>query len=153
MSLLFLDIDGVLNGHDWSDQAKSCLLRKDCIKNLNKILENCEPAIVLSSAWRYMIAGGALTLQGFEYLLRTHGVSEKINIVDITPSDENIPDRGEQITKWLEENSSFGKAKKHYVVVDDLDLGISAEGHPFIQTDGEVGLTETDADRIIELLK
>lgn len=153
MSLIFLDIDGVLNGHDWSEEAKSCLLRQSCIQNFNKIIRAVDPVFVLSSAWRYMISGGATTMQGFEYMLRTHGVSEKFALVGYTPSDEKIPIRGNQITAWLEENTEKGKNRGHYVVIDDLDLGISEAGHPFYQTDGETGLTEEDADKIIEMLK
>jgi hypothetical protein len=37
-------------------------------------------------------------------------------------------------------------------VVDDLDLGIREAGHPFVQTDGAVGLTVADAERLVELL-
>ncbi len=39
-----------------------------------------------------------------------------------------------------------------YAVVDDLDLGISEAGHPFVQTDGTAGLHEEDAARLVDLL-
>ncbi len=147
--LIFLDIDGVLNGHDWCEEAKSCLFRAECISNFNQILVKCEPVVVLSSAWRYMIIGEATTLTGFEYMLRTHGVSEKLRLVGFTPSDEEIPTRGEQVSAWLKEHT----VTVPYVVIDDLDLGIRAAGHPFVQTDGKLGLTEADVQSVISLLK
>jgi hypothetical protein len=36
--------------------------------------------------------------------------------------------------------------------VDDLDLGISAAGHPFVHTDGKIGITDENADELIRLL-
>ena len=150
MSLIFLDIDGVLNAHDWCEEAKSCLFRAECIENFNTILKTCEPVVVISSAWRYMILNGATTFTGFEYMLRTHGVSEKLRVVGHTPSDEEIPLRGDQISDWLKKNAS---QSPHYVVIDDLDLGISAAGHPFVHTEGKVGLTAVEAERVIAILK
>lgn len=38
MKVLFLDIDGVLNGHEWDDEAKSCTIRRECVKHLNRIV-------------------------------------------------------------------------------------------------------------------
>lgn len=35
---------------------------------------------------------------------------------------------------------------------DDNEIGIPEAGHPFVKTDGEVGLTSADADKLILLL-
>ncbi len=58
-------------------------------------------------------------------------------------------ERGEQIAKWL---ANYGP-KSRYVVIDDMDLGITAAGHPFVQTDGRLGLSLSDARRAIELIE
>jgi len=76
MKVIFLDIDGVLNGHEFCEHAKSCGINPECVCELNRIIAATDAKIVLSSAWRYMVHGGALTLKGFEYMLRTHGVTE-----------------------------------------------------------------------------
>lgn len=61
-----------------------------------------------------------------------------------------MPDqRGRQIATWLE---GHGRPAAH-VVLDDLDLGISDCGHPFVRTDGKVGLTDDDASLAIEFLE
>ena len=95
-----------------------------------------------------MVIGGSTTLRGFEYMLRTHGVSEKLRLVGHTPSDEEVGPRGAQISAWLKEHT----VTIPYVVIDDLDLGISEAAHPFVQTDGKVGLTEDDVEAVVRLL-
>jgi hypothetical protein len=62
--ILFLDMDGVLNAHEWLGEAGSCDVRHDCVLRLNRILHETGAAIVLSSAWRYMVHGGDMTLPG-----------------------------------------------------------------------------------------
>jgi hypothetical protein len=88
--VLFLDIDGVLNGHDWCEGARSNTIRKTAIEALNYVLQRAAPSVVLSSAWRYIILGRAMKPHGFEYLLRTHGaVGIAGNIVGTTCADED----------------------------------------------------------------
>jgi hypothetical protein len=36
--ILFPDIDGVLNGHDWNDEARSCSIRRECLAQLNRVI-------------------------------------------------------------------------------------------------------------------
>lgn len=52
--VLFLDIDGVLNGHEYDREAESSTLHPDCVARLNRVLADSECSVVLSSAWRYM---------------------------------------------------------------------------------------------------
>ena len=166
MKLLFLDIDGVLNRHNFNQVAGSNTLLPECVEQLNRIIHETGAKIVLSSAWRYMVLGKDVTLKGFEYLLRTHGVTSKIEIVGITPADEicchcgsremmaafcvkciRRSDRGDQIADYLKTAEDVDT----YVVVDDLNLGIRGK-HPFVQTESHEGITKADADKIIKLL-
>lgn len=155
MDVLFLDIDGVLNGHDYSPDAESSTIRKECVVNLSRILTQSDCKVVIISAWRYMILGEAMTIKGFEYMLRTHGLAGiKDRIVGITRKDyesgqvENSTERADQITEWLGEH----KEVSNYVVLDDLDLGHSLF-HPFVQTDGKVGLTAQDVEKVLHIFK
>jgi hypothetical protein len=151
--IIFLDIDGVLNGHEFLIDAKSCKIDSECIHRLNRILRETDARIVLSSAWRYMIHGHAMTLEGFHYMLRTHGLLGSLNgtdrlIIDLTCRDCDIPERPDQIRAWLA-NKGHGSDQR-YIVIDDLeadwgDLRI-------VQTDGAIGLTDADADRAIAML-
>jgi hypothetical protein len=147
-NIIFLDIDGVLNGHEFSQEAQSSLIRPDCIKRFNRIIDAASPDIVLSSAWRYMIAGNSITLKGFEYMLRTHGVSNKIRIIDITVADEVVPTRGKQIEHWLKVKCQFQPDK--YLVLDNDEFDIRECGHPLIQTNGKMGLQDDDVKLVLK---
>ena len=146
--LVFLDMDGVLNGHDYNNFAKSSTILRGAVDNLNCVLTETGAKIVLSSAWRYMLIGKAMSLRGFDYLLRTHGVVAD-RLVGATCADEEVKERGWQIQAWRRVHDHRGP----YVVIDDMDLCISSlhEGH-FVQTSGEIGLTDSDADAAIAIL-
>lgn len=146
-AIIFLDIDGVLNGHEWREEAGSCVISQRCVGHLNTILSATGARIVLSSAWRYMIFGGEVTCKGFGYLLRSHGM-RKCEIIDTTCPDEQIEDRGKQIQHWI--------LKQRYpetiawVVLDDEHV-TGCDGH-FVKTHARVGLTEPDAGMAIKIL-
>ncbi len=144
MRVLFFDIDGVLNDHTWNEIAQSNTIMPRCVEEFNRIIHETGCKLVISSAWRYMVAGHAVTLGGFSYLLRTHGVTAKGEIVGMTVPDEEIADRADQITDWV--NNHLDVAE--WVAIDDLDLPLPYDN--FVKTDGKVGLTADDADEIIK---
>lgn len=145
--LIFLDIDGVLNRHDqWTNGY--CGTHVENVVLLNRILAETDAVIVVSSAWRYNVLRGDMTVRGFENLLLSHGIDCHRRLIGVTCSDEDLEGRGLQIRHWLNENGGG----RRYVVIDDLDLGITEQGHPFVRTDGEVGLTDRDANKAISIL-
>ena len=146
MKLIFLDIDGVLNDHSFNYESQSLSLKSECIWCFNQILNNINVSVVLSSAWRYMIHGGDISLKGFEYLLRTHGVSSKINIIGVTVLDELIQNRVDQIQYFIENCKHIEK----YVVLDDIDFGWKSN---FYKTNPYLGLQRKDIDPIIGMLR
>lgn len=105
MKLLMLDIDGCLNGHPLArlgPDAPVPTIDPEPVQHLNRIVRVTGCKIVLSSAWRYMILGGQLTLLGFKYLLRTHG-AVGLDIIGHTASDEECPVCGveiEECRRW-----------------------------------------------------
>lgn len=157
--VIFLDIDGVLNAHEELDPKIMCgRIYPDKVARLNMILEETGAMLVLSSAWRYLIYREEMTLTGVEWLFRSHGIYQK-RLIGITKPDTMISlsdsvkvpasnERGEQISMWIEDNPEVSK----YVVLDDLDLGISRAGHPFVHVNGSVGLTTQNAKDAIKLL-
>jgi hypothetical protein len=148
--VLFLDMDGVLNGHDHDEGAESNTLRPDCVARLNRVLAETGCSVVMSSAWRYMVLNGAMTLSGFGYMLRTHGIRVPGRLIGTTGRDtqtEDPDERGRQIKAWLAEHPEVTR----YAVVDDMALGF--EGMPVVRTDGARGLTDADADALIALLR
>lgn len=147
MKLIFLDVDGVLNDHQFSERAGSCSITARCVRNFNLLLDATGAKIVLSSAWRYMVPG-AMSLKGFEYLLRTHGVVAGIEIVGATPRDEEVPTRGQQISEWIKANGE----PEAYVVIDDMQFDIQDWGHPLVMTEGFDGLKDADVRQAIRIL-
>lgn len=171
MNIVFLDIDGVLNTHDADPEALCGQIHRDKVERINRVLRATEAKVVLSSAWRYIVHRGEASLAGMDWLLRSHGFLAN-RLIGVTRTDamrENpdydgtpaswpmIPhdnERGLQISEWIAGvGKPYHREKCRYVVVDDLDLGITEAGHPFVQTDGAVGLTDFDADLAIKILE
>lgn len=165
MKILFLDIDGVLNGHEWDDEAQSCNIRRECVAHLNRVVRETGCRIVLSSAWRYIVHGGDMTLRGFGYMLRTHGMVTEVGamrlIVGLTRKDDESVDptdlkegeRAVQCKEWLSTAVGMvGVEPSAFAAVDDEEQGFSLHGIPAVITDGKRGMTAEDADRLIELL-
>jgi len=157
--ILFLDIDGVLNAHGKLPSGY-CGIDRDKAQLLNFVLHEVpELQLVISSAWRYMMLRGDMTLKGFEYLLLVHGVHCADRLHGHTEADPvceadhfdldawrtvGLKWRAEQIAKYVSEHKI-----ERYAVVDDLDLCVPN----FVRTDDARGLTSEDAYRIIGLLK
>lgn len=163
MKLIFLDIDGVLNGHNklpGSVYCGICLLRAG---RFNRILTAVPDAkIVVSSSWRYMILRGDMTIKGFEMLLLLCGVNCEGRVIAHTCPDGEIqdePDHGDaeswrraglamrqgQIMRVIEELKP-----ERFIVLDDLPL----HGVPnLIRTDETAGLTDSEVERAIRMLR
>lgn len=160
--LLFLDLDGVCNCHEPTPESLCGRIHPDKMELLNGILRATGAKVVLSSAWRYLLHRGEMNLTGMEWLLRSHGMIAG-RLLGITRSDYETPrkpysgnpadwqhtnERGKQVSEWLHR---YGRNYRH-VVIDDLDLGITDAGHPFVHVDGSVGLTWEDAMWAVRLL-
>lgn len=159
MKVIFLDIDGVLNGHEFDKLARSCIIKTECVRQFNRIVDATSAKVVVSSAWRYMMlrtddSEPAMTVRGFEYMLRTHGTH--CDVIGHTRSDEdmgwnehdNPRVRGKLIRRWLAEHG--GEVKRYVTLDDDTDEVLLSL--PFVKINGSIGLTEADADRAIEIL-
>lgn len=97
-----------------------------------------------------MITRNAMTIKGFEYLLRTHGLEGIQDRIighlreDLIPTDR--AERSKEIDEWLSDHPEVEK----YIVIDDEDYDLSR--HPFVKTDGTKGLIDKDIIRVLELL-
>lgn len=170
MRLLFLDNDHVLNRGDKDRHPNRYLpLRWGNVQHLNLILEavpDCQ--IIVSSAWRYHVLNGSMTLAGIEALYMHFGVNAHGRIRGTTPKDlhhmgdlevegwtpedwhrEGLEWRRLQILACLSVIAEDAKELIRYAVLDDLPLTIPN----FVQTTREHGLTRPLANRVISLLK
>lgn len=156
-SLLFLDVDGVLNDHSKLPSGY-CGIDRNCVAHLNSILAAVpDVMLVISSSWRYQVLMGAMTLKGFETLLLVHGVrshSRLHGVTDIDPNDKDLDSveawciyglqwRAKQINDYVSRHNP-----RSWSVLDDLPLDLPG----LVQTDGSTGMTAENARQVIELL-
>jgi hypothetical protein len=151
--LIFADIDGVLNDHTSHPRTRYCSTKKSCCRNFDEILIRTNAHFIITSSWRYLFLCGSMTEEGFKNLLFTHYI-DATRFLGITRADDGkITDRGLQIKEWLiyEDMEEIT-----YVVIDDGDkdghiqADIIKYNHPFLQTDGSLGLMPDDIDCIID---
>lgn len=138
MKILFLDVDGVLNSYKTGGMYA---LKRNCLRRLQKIVEETGCEIVLSSTWRK----DEYALRRLKRVLAYRG----IKIKDTTPIFQK-GFRGLEIQAWLVSNPS-PDGYKFAIVDDDSDMLDHQLPH-FFQTDPEYGLTDTITYRIINHL-
>jgi hypothetical protein len=149
MKIVFLDFDGVLVNARSFNPAPGVTRSgpyagadPPCVAALNRILLTTGARIVITSTWRY-----GRSLEDLQELLRSWGVSGQV--VGLTPRGGN---RGDQIATWLRGNRSAkdNDVQRYAILDDDESAGYALPG--LILTEFNVGLTERDADRAIEIL-
>ena len=163
MKVLFLDIDGVLNTKYWYTQMDrntpkdkyGYAFDPNSVANLKRIVEDTGAEIVISSSWKCM------GLSQMEDMWRDRNLPGRI--IGITPnsvSDEMLLNadidsielfhiRGEEIKEWLMKHA---KRVSSYAIIDDMDNMLPEQQSHFVQTNPEVGITEGDAQKTIEIL-
>lgn len=156
MKFLFLDIDGVLNSEyfysltasgDKSLVCESPSLDQFFKENLDsaaidRVIRICSETgaeIVLSSSWR-------LDENVYDRLMPSG-----LMIYRKTPSlywkYQTFLCRGEEIAEYLRQNPA-----EAYCILDDDDDMLASQKPNFILIDSCFGLTDSDADRAIEIL-
>jgi len=139
---LFLDIDGVLNSSRSAKQFGTfATFDPVCVNALNRVLKITEAQVVISSVWRFNRTAADLTKELFRQNIRLPGE------VKYTPDFRRDIPRDEEIGAFL----ARYPAKMPYVILDDnTDMG-DLLPH-LVKTDSNIGLTEENADRAIEML-
>jgi hypothetical protein len=140
MKVLFLDIDGVLNNFHQRNFGET--YSPPACDALNSIIKRTPGLkIVISSAWRRW---------GTKYMrdvLKKNGIIDAETIVIDCTGDEHGP-RGDQIQFWLDRNPGT----TNMVILDDeSDMGKLM--NKLVKTNSFVGLTSSDADKAVEMLK
>ena len=136
MKVIFLDIDGVLNTN--SDKEIST----DKLKLLSELVSKTGADVVLSSSWRNWwnnpktnIPGSFITKWKKQFL---------DNNLSITLTTELECPKNLSIEKFIIQHDV-----KRFIVLDDEPIDISN----LVQTNGDVGLTQSDCQRAAHLLK
>jgi hypothetical protein len=172
VKIIFLDIDGVLNSHGPITPG-TATIRPVNVSHLNHILQSVpESRIILSTAWRYLILNGSMTVKGFEEALISHGIACRERISGFTCSDEQtlfltfgindtdyanraqyhelLKDKGYEIrAHQIHHSLTFiPRTVEAFAVLDDMPVPIEN----LVQTDPQIGLTREDAERVIAIL-
>lgn len=149
MKIIFLDIDGVLNGIDYvkSSGKFGVVIDPERIKLLKTIVATTNAEIVLSSSWREHWNSTSINCdeigQEINKIFRQH----KLYIYDKTP-DLSFK-RAEEIKAWLADYPGT----THYVILDDEKFTDSQLLPHHIKTSDEAGgLTQEDSIQAIKIL-
>lgn len=139
-SLVFLDVDGVLN---LPVILKPLRLNAACGARFVELVRGIgDASVVLSSSWR---AKPLLVLELTDFLV-THGADNDI-LVGLTPDNGGrlTTSRGSEVQDWLMANQSHQQVP--YIMIDDLPF--SPHHGRGIWTDAYVGLMDIDVERAI----
>ena len=151
IKIIFLDIDGVLNGYNWKNLTlfrlakifnKLSFIKKHYdifgvheskVKRLAKIVKKTNAKIVMSSSWRYRYKDTPYNeqtgrLKELSDLFRKY----KIEIIGFTPRIEGSK-RDKEILAWLSDHED---EVDKFIILDDENtiLGDLAKDKRFIQT-------------------
>lgn len=135
MRVIFLDIDGVLNGYNkWTYRAiniskvlhipvsfmrnalKIFEVKERYVKRLSKIVKKTGAKIVMSSSWRFGFWNTPYE-EKYRDQKRLHDLLNKyhLEVIDITPSSKN-GNREDEINQWLRETRLIIDG---FVILDD----------------------------------
>ena len=161
MKVIFLDIDGVLNSEKtceewhnktgeggyggWFEEEDTCTDEnikwgRDLFANLRRIVEKTDSVIVISSTWRKYFS-----ISKFKEMFLVYGW-ENAPIIDKTGYDVRRH-RGTEVKSWLKD-----KDIESYVILDDDTDFLDEQVPYFVNTDGLIGLSESDTEKAIKIL-
>lgn len=166
-SIVFVDFDGVLTstlpygGSYLSNPPEDYHMSKDCFANLMMLLLRTNSKVIVSSNWRRYPPDGYWTHSAGDGVVKKYynQIPYVVNAlgdryVGTLPTDRHLT-KSEALILWLEEQKEIPP----FVVFDDdlregfqtaTDYGISKK---FILTNPKLGLTMTDVNKAIDMLK
>lgn len=159
ISVIFLDIDGVMNcyheGEKWADRKDRVpMIHNDIVRRFNRILNETGAYVVLSSTWRKdpdwletMVKAG---MPRDAFLGRTISLSkERFEWSEKNPGKGMVEfmERGKEIQAWLDEHPEVTR----YCILDDDSDMMSHQKH-FKTSIFTGGLTQSIADQVINYL-
>ena len=155
MKVIFLDIDGVLNCDSTTNKLFDYdFVDEDKIMRLKSIIDQTGAKVVLDSTWRdgwYHWDKGYTTQACEMYIelereLMRHGIS----LMDKTPMFKGgMSVRGQEIKYWMEHQD---KEIESFVILEDWENLWPYNDDNIVWIDGEVGLTDKDVERAVEIL-
>lgn len=157
MKLIFLDIDGVLNGYgegytyehiegapDSLGNTKH-LLSRHLIDNLNYLVNYTGAKVVVSSTWRL-----GETVESMQMIFDSVGI--RCEVVGLTGRDKSGI-RGVEILDYIKTHvdEAYHFFTRYVILDDDTDMLLWQKDN-FVHTDGQKGLTRSDMWKAIRIL-
>lgn len=113
----------------------------ECMRVLESVVRESGAKIILSSTWRET----APQRRAVDARLVAHGLP---HVIDYTPQFSSLEGRAAEILAWASEQSP----SCCWVAIDDRELSQLPNTH-FVLTDPARGMTPTDGERVLELLR
>jgi len=172
MKIIFLDIDGVLNYHDFLVEERKSRTKADGklfsikdnetwedmlspsrVARLEALVQRTGASVVISSSWRH--AHPWPRIHGF---LRKNGFTGKV--IGATPTDirtkfSQSVERGEEIASWLDTWAAFGDKSnpvESFIIFDDTHVGGEVDER-VIYTSLHTGLLDEHVEAAIKLFE
>lgn len=156
MNVIFLDIDGVLNtvrfqkiqikNHECSSYDAQFNFDPICMKNLKTLVEMFDCKIVISSTWR-VHENSQADRYWTELMLNLKMYGLDTCVIGVTPPSISDEQRGDEIQKWLDSNSSVD----NFVILDD-DSDMAHLIDKLAQCSFENGFTKDVLEKAIAIL-
>ncbi len=143
--ILFLDFDGPLvTFAEIRKKRRPASVDQSCVANLNRIFEESNARVVVTSSWRINNSVEKLEKQLLDWGFLG-------NVLGVTPYCDGR--RCIEICQYLLKFSLLNEHERpEFVIVDDEDQDLWPLKHRLIKVDPMKGLTEHDADRAIAIL-
>ena len=157
--LLFLDVDGVLNsqatweamvaGHGCHKSGDEAVC-PELMARVNRLIEVSGAQVVICSSWRFN------SVTRTAELFKKRGLVGRV--IGCTPRLENYKNgmyqgrvRGDEIQAWLDSYITPRRPVEAFVIIDDNDEMSTVKGH-LVLTDADVGITDADVERALQIL-
>lgn len=122
MPTIFLDFDGVLNGHEWCHLGYGVpRINQESARCLHAIVTRTSAKVIVCSTWGRWITNGTVTAEGFTHLLASHGIS--CPVIDGIDASHDPAKRSKQIKEYAERLT--GKL----LCIDDMELRVNPIPH------------------------
>lgn len=144
--VLFLDIDGVLNGLYTKERINGwCFVEDILVSRIQHIVNETGAQIVISSDWRYEENRSEFG----EFLKKLNEFG--MGILDVTPISnlKTIDSRQKEIERWLE---SCEAPIESFCILDDF-YDFPRYADRFVMTSYVTGITDEDTAKCIEILR
>lgn len=167
MKVLFLDIDGVLNGIGTKEK---CIEVQDgetretgftgisprLVKILNRVIKETGAKVVLSTSWRIFwgVPGTKFNLEKAGFEGEIIGATPDMAGMHIGGWSTETAKRGHEIQAWLDKWAAEHPEDtvEKFAIVDDSSDMVHLTKR-FVQTSFKHGIRPKNADRLIEMLR